>query len=657
MHDGIAISPNDPAFDAADGDPTVTPQEDFNRWVNGGWIDRNPVPPEDGAYGAMQELHEKNEALLREILERIAADASPDPAVEGKVATYYRSGMDVDRVEELGATPLEPWIDRIRNLSSKDALPELVADLHEAGFGSFFGAYVSPDFDRSDEHLLYLGQGCLGLPDRYYYFREDDTSKELFDAYRTHVETMFDLFGDPDPSGAADTVVRLESSLAEPSYTNVQMRDVDLITNRHDLAALNALTDHFDFVRYLDRIGAGGEASVNIDNVGFYPAIGTLIADSDLAAIRTYLQWNVYRGSAPRLANRYDDAHFAFYGTLLAGQKEQKERWKRVLGWATSDIGFLVSQLFVREVFPPEAKAGVEHLVDRLVDAMRERLLAIEWMGEETRAEALRKLDSFGYKIGYPDEWRDYGGLHLQEGEWFENRIACARFESRRQISKLGEPVDEHEWSMPAHVVNAYYHPLRNEIAFPAGILQPPFFDPSADHAVNYGAIGGVIGHEVTHGFDDTGSKFDADGAVRNWWTTEDREAFESRAQVMVEQFNEYEIEEGLTVNGELTLGENIADLGGLKIALAALHAELDGADGTVEGLTATQRFFMAWARAWRRNYTDEYARLLVNSDPHSPSHLRILGPLSNMPEFAEAFDLSEDSPQVRSTADRVDIW
>ncbi len=657
MDEGIVISPSDPAFDPADGDPSVSPRDDFYRWVNGGWLDRNPVPPEYGAFGAMHELHEQNQAVLREILDRIVEAPTTDPEIEGKVATYFRSGMDTDRIEALGAGPVEPWIERIASLASKDDLPELLADLHEAGFGGFFGGYVAPDFERSSDHLLYIAQGGLGLPDRDYYFREDATSQELLADYRAHITVMFDLFDDEDADTAADTILSLENAIAEPSYTNVQQRDVDLVTNRHDLEAVAQLSEHFDFVRYLDRMGAGRVESINIDNVGFYPAIGELIRSTGLPALRTYLRWNVYRGSASSLARRFDDQHFAFYGTRLAGQKEQKERWKRVLGWAGSDIGFLVAQLYVREKFPPESRAAVEHMVDRLVDAMRERLEAVEWMGDATRAEALRKLDAFGYKIGYPDVWRDYGDLELTEGEWFENRIACARFESHRQVGNLEKPVDDQEWSLPPHVVNAYYHPTRNEIAFPAGILQPPFFDPSADHAVNYGAIGAVIGHEVTHGFDDTGSKFDADGAVRNWWAKEDRDTFEARARVMVEQFNQYEVEEGLHVNGELTLGENIADLGGLKIALAAMHAELEGSEGTVAGLTATQRFFMAWARAWRRNATAEYTRLLVNSDPHSPSHLRILGPLSNLPEFAEAFGLPEGSDQVRKAGDRVDIW
>ena len=363
------------------------------------------------------------------------------------------------------------------------------------------------------------------------------------------------------------------------------------------------------------------------------------------------------RSVASSLPARFEDEAFDFYGRKLGGQQEQKPRWKRVITAASADIGQLVSQLYVRDHFPPASKASVEHLVDRLFEAMRATIDDVTWMGDDTKVEAQAKLNGFGYKIGYPDEWRDYRDLSLQDGEWLANRLEARRFEVARKLGQLGQPVDPHEWSMAPHIVNAYYHPLRNEIVFPAGILQAPFFDPDADDAVNYGAIGAVIGHEITHGFDDQGSRFDADGNVRNWWDDEDRAEFERRAQAMVEQFNEYEVEEGLNVNGELTLGENIADLGGLKIAMWALDKELDGAADPVGGLTPTQRFFMSWARVWRRNYTPEYARLIVNSDPHAPSHLRCEGPLGNLDRFADAFDVPEDSPQMRPRDERVDIW
>lgn len=470
---------------------------------------------------------------------------------------------------------------------------------------------------------------------------------------------MFGLLGasGSDASAAADVVIGIETSIAKISYTNVQMRDVELITNKYAVEGSDALMANFGFESYLEAMGAGDEEQINIDNEGFYPALDTMLAARDLNDWKTYLTWHLLHSVASSLPESFDTESFDFYGRKLGGQQEQKARWKRVLGAGSGDIGQLISQLYVKDNFTAEAKEAVEHLVDRLFESMRETINTITWMSEETKGQALTKLDGFGYKIGYPDEWRDYSDLGLDEGRWLANRLEARRFEVARQMAQLGEPVDPHEWAMAPHVVNAYYHPLRNEIVFPAGILQPPFFIPDADEAVNYGAIGAVIGHEITHGFDDQGSRFDAEGNVRNWWTDDDRGEFEARAQVMIDQFNAYEVEDGVTVNGELTLGENIADLGGLKIALRALHAELDGADSDVAGLTAPQRFFMAWARAWRRNYTDEYMRLIINSDPHSPSHLRCDAPISNMDSFAEAFGLETGSPQMRPVDIRVDIW
>jgi putative endopeptidase len=658
--DQIAVSPEDPVFDVVDTDPTVSPKDDLYRWVNGGWIDANPVPAEYGSWGAIQELHERNQAVLHDLLDDVAGLPSATPGTpEHWVGAYYRSGMDTDRIEQLGTEPIEGWLARIDAVTNLTDLRTLVADYHTTGIGALFGSYVTPDFEDATANLLYVGQGGLGLPDRDYYLRDDDTSQELLSSYRNHVAAMFSLLGLPDAaaSDGAHTVIDIETEIAENSYTNVQMRDVDLITNKHPVSGADTLMPNFGFASYLEAIGAGTEEDINIDNEGFYPALDAMLAERDLDQWKTYLRWHLVRSVASSLPEAFDDESFDFYGRKLGGQQEQKARWKRVLAAGSGDVGQLISQLYVKDNFTPDAKAAVEHLVDRLFEAMRETINTITWMGDETKIQALTKLDGFGYKIGYPDEWRDYSGLDLDDNTWLANRLESRRFEVARQMAQLGKPVDPHEWSMAPHVVNAYYHPLRNEIVFPAGILQAPFFTSDADDAVNYGAIGAVIGHEITHGFDDQGSRFDADGNVRNWWADEDRTEFESRAQVMIDQFNAYEVEDGLSVNGELTLGENIADLGGLKIALRALLTELDGAEANVAGLTAPQRFFMAWARAWRGNYTDEYLRLIINSDPHSPSTLRCEAPISNMDSFAEAFGLDADSAQMRPVDDRVDIW
>ena len=654
------ISPDDPVFDPSDGDPTVSPADDFYRFVNGGWMERNPVPPEYGAWGAFQEVHERNQEILRELLEDAAAQADPEPrSPAGKVGTYYRSGMDTHTIEDLGLQPIADWLDRIDALASIDELRQLVIDLHGIGLSVPFGVGVSPDFEDATANLLYIGQAGLGLPDRDYYLRDDDTSRQLLADYRQHVSTMLGLLTDDAEAAeaASAAAIAIETAIAELSYTNVQMRDIDLITNKYAMSRARTLMPTFDLGAYLDGIGAGAEAAVNIDNEALYPALDDLMASIDLGDWRHYFRWHLVRSVASSLPERFEQASFEFYGRKLGGQQEQKDRWKRVLAAGTADIGHLISQMYVVDNFTPEAKDRMEVLVESLFAAMRETLTSITWMSDTTKERALEKLDGFGYKIGYPDEWRDYDALILHDGEWLANRLAARSFEVRRQLDLLGRPVDPHEWSMAPHVVNAYYHPLRNEIVFPAGILQPPFFSMDADDAVNYGAIGAVIGHEITHGFDDKGSMFDADGNVRNWWTEDDRTEFDRRAAVMVDQFSAFEVADGLRVNGELTLGENIADLGGLRIALAALMATQDAEAELVGGLTPEQRFFMSWARVWRRTYTDEYLRLIVNSDPHAPSDLRCNAPISNLPSFAAAFGIPLDHPSMRPEDRRVDIW
>jgi putative endopeptidase len=653
----FSISPNDAVFDAADADPAISPADDFYRFVNGGWLDANPVPEEYPAWGAMQELNSRNEEVLHEILTAAADKDAPTNTAERLVGAHFTAGMDTERIERLGLDPIAPILEKIDSIDDKDELANVVADLHRAGVGAFFGTAVEPDFEDSTVNLLWIGQGGLGLPDRDYYLRDDDTSRELLAAYADHVSAMFKLLGRADPDAAADTVVAMETAIAQESYTNVQMRDISLITNKVSRDDIETMMPAFGLSRYLDAIGAQAQNAFSIDNLGFYPAVDMLIAETSLSDLITYLTWHVIHAYASALPEAYEKESFEFYGRTLGGQRAQKERWKRVLAASTADIGQLVSQLYVAGNFPPEAKSGMEHLVENLLEAMRSSIEALEWMSDTTKTEALAKLDGFGYKIGYPDEWRDYTGLELSADSWLSNRIAASRFEFDRKMATVGEPVDPHEWAMAPHIVNAYYHPLHNEIVFPAGILQSPFFSLDADDAANYGAIGAIIGHEITHGFDDQGSRFDAAGNVRDWWTSQDREEFDRRARVVIDQYSAHEIEEGLSVNGELTLGENIADIGGLKIAFAALQKELDGANDPIAGLTPAQRFYMAWATGWRQNYTDAYLRLLVNSDPHSPAYIRGAVPLSNLSTFQEAFTIPDGAPAIRPLEDRVDIW
>jgi putative endopeptidase len=656
----VTVPTHDPVFAVEDMDPGTDPGVDFYRFANGGWLDRNPVPPEYPAWGSINEVQVRNEDILHGILETAATDPGETGTPQRWVGDFYASGMDTDQIEAVGLEPLQPWFDRIEALSDIDDLRALTAELHGSGIGLLFGMGVSPDFEDSSRHLLYLGQGGLGLPDRDYYLRDDEESQRLRALYREHVTAMLTLLGQPVGAAgeAAAAILELETAMAEPSFTNVQLRDVDLVTNKVSADVAAGLMPHFDLPAYFELVGIETPEHLNVTDPDFFTAVDNLLQAIPLETWKSYVRWHLLRSTAPGLPEAFEDESFRFYGTILGGQQEQKVRWKRVLAAGTGEIGQLVSRLYVDVAFSPESKRQIEELVERLFAAMDASIHTVEWMSDETRAEALAKLAGFTYKIGYPDEWRDYRGLELGRGPWVTNRLAARRFEVERELGLLDEPVDPHEWEMPPHVVNAYYHPLRNEIVFPAGILQPPFFAADADHAVNYGAIGTVIGHEITHGFDDQGSRFDAAGTLRNWWTDDDRAEFDTRAAVVIDQFNGYQVEEGLNVNGELTVGENIADLGGLTLSHAALQSALEGEDrGDIGGLTPEQRFYVSYARVWRQSYTDEYLRLLVNTNPHSPSRFRCLGPLGNLDEFAVAFGLGPDAPMMRPVEERAKVW
>lgn len=650
------MDPLPQTLDLSHLDHSVDPGDDFYRFANGNWLDANPIPAEYGAWGAFHEVHTRNEALLRQLCESIAVDDS-DP-IRRMVGDYYASGVDGEQVEAAGLGPLRQWLDRIDGVATTADVRLLTVDLHAVGVNVFFGGYVMPDFDDNSVYLLWLGQGGTGLPERDYYFREDDRSEELRSKYRTHVGNQLRSLGEPAPDEAAGAVLGFETALAEASFTAVQLRDLDLTINRHTIGQLAELMPVFDFPAYLGASGVVAE-SVNINNPGFFAALDGLIDTTALETLRSYMKWALIRATAPGLPAVFADESFEFYGKVLGGQKEQKPRWKRVLSAAGGDIGEQVSRLFVDSVFGPEAKERCDQLVRHLLAAMGEAIRALEWMSDATKDAAMEKLAGFGWKIGYPDEWRDYSALEVDRGPWVLNRLRAAAFEHHRQLAKLGRPVDRNEWHIAAHVVNAYYSPLENEVVFPAGILQPPFFYAEGDDAINYGAIGAIIGHEITHGFDDKGSKFDANGRVRNWWTDDDRLEFDRRAAVVIEQFNEYEAAEDLHVNGELTLGENIADLGGVKIAYQAFLKALaeSGESAPVDGLPPHQRFFLSYATAWRQNTTDEYIRFLVQSDVHSPDLFRCNGPLGNLEVFAEAFGLSETAPIMRTPGARAEIW
>jgi putative endopeptidase len=647
-----------PYIDPQALDHDVPPGEDFYAHANGGWLARNPVPPEHPAWGVFLEIHERNEQRLHRLLDAAVAAEDPDDDATAMVGAYVAAGLDVDAIAAAGVEPLRPLLDHVDAVAGPDDVRPVLVELHRYGVGALFDVHVQPDYDHTDRYLVYVGQGGLGLPERDYYLRDDERSQALRSAYERHVATQLANLGTPDDDAddAAADVLALETRLAESSYTAEQLRDLDLTLNRVDADELEGLMPGFGPRAHLAGLGVS-PATVSVDNLDFLRDLDTLLADTPVATLRHYLRWHVVRTFAPALPPAFEDAAFDFYDRTLGGRQEPQPRWKRILRAASQDIGEQVARLYVADAFSPEAKARCEAMVAGLVEAMERSIRAADWMTEETRSAALTKVGTFTAKIGYPDVWRDYSGLVITPDGHVANRMRAARFEVQRRLARLDDPVDADEWEMPAHVVNAYYNPLRNEIVFPAGILQPPMFWPDADDAGNYGAIGTVIGHEITHGFDDQGSRFDERGRFRTWWSEQDRREFDRRASELVEQVAAYPLGDGLAVNGRLTLGENIADLGGVAIAHDAWRHAGGAEAPDADGFTAAQRFFLAYATIWRMNYTDAYLHLLLNIDVHAPAPVRVNGPLSNLPAFADAFGLDADAPLRRPAEDRVQIW
>jgi putative endopeptidase len=645
-------------IDRASWDATVSPADDFYTHVNGAWLQDHPVPPEYGAYGAFHEVNQRNQDLLHRLLHEAADHPGEDGSVRHKVGDYFMAGTDEATIEAAGIGPLRPLLARIDAIESVADLRALAPDLERHGVGVLYAIGILPDFEDAEAYLVYVDQGGLGLPDRDYYLGEDERSVAILDAYRAHVAAQLRNVGvdETEAAEAAVAILAFERRLAAASLTAVQRRDPTLTLNRHAVEALDELMPAFGLAGFVREIG-GTQPSVSVDCPGFFRELEAALAETPVATLRHYLRWHLVKSYASSLPKAIEDEAFGFYGRLLGGQQEQKPRWKRVLDIASQDIGELVSQLYVDEAFPPAAKDRCEHLVEHLLSAMGTAIRTNPWMTDATREEALRKLAGFSFKIGYPDEWKDYSSFVPVHTSFAENRMRVAQFEHDRQFGRLEQPVDKGEWLLPPHVVNAYYHPLLNEIVFPAGILQPPFFWADADDAVNYGGIGSVIGHEVTHGFDDQGSQFDAGGALRNWWTEADRTEFMRRAQVLVEQFNACPVADDVTVNGQLTLGENIADLGGVAIAYNALQEALHDGAAPVDGMTPDERFFASYASIWRTNYTEAYLRMMANVDPHSPGRYRANIPLANFPPFAATFGVPEGSPMALPDAERARIW
>ena len=649
--------------DPANLDPSVPACQDFYQHAVGGWLKANPIPADKARYGAFEELMERNRATLKAILEETSARRDwKRGTIQQKVGDFYASGMDEAAIEKAGTKPLQPWLARIAALKKPDDLPRHLAEaqLHDLPGG--IGFRIDQDEKDSTRYMPILWQAGLGLPDRDYYLKDDARSKGLREQYVAFVARMFELLGEKPEKAKADAaaVMALETKLAEASRTRVALRDPEANYNKRTLAQLEAEAPGFGWGAWLAGLGIPKDQALNVGQPEFAKAFAALTRSEPLETWKTYLRFHALRGAAPYLPKAIDDARFAFYGKTLQGVQQQEERWKRVQTVVDGALGEALGQLYVERAFGPQQKERMKALVENLRAALRERIDGLPWMSPETKAAAQKKLAAFGVKIGYPDRWRDYSKLEVKRAGYLENVLAANRFENRRQIAKLGKPIDRTEWFMSPPTVNAYYSPNMNEIVFPAGILQPPFFWPEGDDAVNYGAIGVVIGHEMTHGFDDQGAQYDAEGNLKNWWTEADKKAYEARTGLVVKQFEGYKPFEDASINGKLTVGENIADLGGLKIAWAALEKALGrdpNAAGKLDGYTPGQRFFLSYANVWRNNIRDEALRVRLATDPHSPGRWRVLGPVANLPEFHAAFQCPEGAPMRRPEAERPTIW
>ncbi len=666
---GIALLPaaeksHEPALasgiDRGNFDESVKPGEDFFRYVNGNWIKRNPLPAEYSRWGSFNKLHDDNLTALREIVEDLAKQSGPLDDNRRKIRDFYATAIDESKMNKLGAEPLKEEFGRIAKVESIDELIETIGRMHAGVAGSLFGSHVGQDEKQSSRYTVYLRQGGLSLPEKEYYLGTSDYYKQIRKQYVEHVSKMLELLGDASDKAAAeaDTILALETKLAEASRAPVKLRDREANYNKLSLADLAKLTPNLKWDLYWKSAGFEGVTDVIVGQPEFFTRVNELLKSTSMDDWRTYLRWHLIHSAAAYLSEPFEKENFRFYSQTLRGTKEMQPRWKRAVGAIDGMMGEALGQLYVEKYFAPDAKRRMDELVKNVMAAYRQRIENVDWMEAETKKQAIAKLATVMPKIGYPDKWRDYSRLEIKPDSYVQNVLRAEAFGWHYNISKLGKPVDRKEWGMTPPTVNAYYNPSLNEIVFPAGILQPPFFDAKADDAVNYGAIGAVIGHEITHGFDDQGSKSDAQGNLREWWTADDRARFVAKSDKLVAQYDDCKLLGDLHVNGRLTLGENLADLGGVTIAYAAYQRSLGGKPAPViDGLTGPQRFFIGFAQVWRGSTREAEQRVLLRTDPHSPIQFRAVVPLSNVQAFYDAFNIKPGDKMYRSPEKRVEVW
>jgi predicted metalloendopeptidase len=646
----------------ADMDPGAKACVDFYQYADGGWLEKNPIPSDRPRWGTFDELRQRNQSDLRDILERLAADkAAAAGSEERKLGDFYAACMDEAAIEQKGVAPIEPELARIDAIKDVPSLRAEIGRLQPMGVGVLFQFGSEEDRKDSSRVIAAALQGGLGLPERDYYLKKDEKSVKLRDQYLAHVAKMLELSGEKPANAAGDAkaILALETRLAEVSQTNVDIRNPDKTHHPTSVAELAKANPNLEWTKYFAEQGVDPAVAVNVWQPDFFQAADRLMRSEPLPAWKAYLRWRLVSAAAPSLPKRFVDENFAFFGKTLSGVPEIQPRWKRCVTATDNAMGMALGRIYVKEHFPPEAKKRADEMVRNLLAALADDVKTLDWMGEETKKAALVKIAAFDTRIGYPNKWRDYSTLAITRASHGANVLAASQFEWKRDLGKIGKPVDKSDWGMTPPTVNASYNSAKNAITFPAGILQPPFFYPEGDDAINYGGIGGVIGHEITHGFDNSGRKFDAKGNQTDWWTEQDAKNFDARAKCIIDQFDGYFIEPDVHEKGELVQGESIADLGGLTIAYRAYKNSLEGkpAPPAIEGLTPDQRFFVSWGRIWASNHRPEFARLMAATNEHPLGKYRAVGTAANMPEFAKAFSCAPGEGVAMIREPRCQIW